>query len=367
MAGPLAGLRVVELAGLGPGPFCAMLLADMGAEVVRVQRLGTSQQLAATDVLVRGREVVELDLKLESDRQTLKQLCACADVLIEGFRPGVMERLALGPAELLSDNPALIYARMTGWGQTGEMAPRAGHDINYIAISGVLHAIGDSNHGPAIPLNLIGDFGGGGMMLAMGILAGVLNARQSGQGQVIDAAMSDGSALLSSMMWGFMQSGHWVNDRGANFLDGAAHFYTTYACADGKYVAVGAIEPQFYQALCEGLDLAADDVAPNYRSAAVWSEQKAKLAEVFRRKSRDEWCELFKHRDACVAPVLDWHEAKDYVHNQQRRTFIELDGVTQPAPAPRFSVTPSEAKPFQIAADGVKSILTRWQVSSDEH
>lgn len=363
MAGVLDGLKVVELAGLGPAPFCAMLLADMGAQVVRIERPGASARLSASDVLVRGRQIVELDLKDATASSALRKLIEHADVLIEGYRPGVMERLGLGPAELMKDSPALVYARMTGWGQTGPLADRAGHDINYIAISGVLHAIGSSEGPPAIPLNLIGDFGGGGMLLATGILAALLRARQTGEGQVIDAAMSDGASLLSSMMWGFMHAGQWKNSRGSNFLDGAAHFYTTYRCADGKYVAVGAIEPQFYETLLKGCDLADSKLPSDYRNPDSWEQSRSILAQVFEQKTRDQWCEEFEGQDACVAPVLDWQEALSYAHNQSRSTFTNLQGVVQPAPAPRFSKTPSEAREFRIRPDGVDGILRDWQTS----
>lgn len=360
MQGVLSGLRVVELAGLGPAPFCGMLLADMGADVVRIERPGGADHLKPTDVLARGRSVIELDLKDPSGQSTVLALLKYADVLIEGYRPGVMERLGLGPDVCLQSNPRLVYARMTGWGQHGPFAPRAGHDINYIAISGVLNAIGSAEGPPAIPLNLIGDFGGGGMMLAMGVLAGVLNARVSGKGQVIDAAMTDGSALLSSMMWGYMQSGHWQNARSANLLDGAAHFYTTYACADGKYLSVGAIEPQFYAALLKSCGLENSDLDGDYRNANTWSSSKKILEAVFKQKSRDDWCAWFEGQDVCVAPVLDWQEAVVHPHNVARQTFVELDGLQQPAPAPRFDRTPSQARPFKIEHGGVETVLKRW-------
>lgn len=360
MQGVLAGLRVVELAGLGPAPFCGMLLADMGADVVRVERPGGAEQLKPSDVLVRGRRVIELDLKVDVDRNQLLDLLKHADALVEGYRPGVMERLGLGPDVCFQVNPRLVYARMTGWGQDGPLASRAGHDINYIAISGVLNAIGPAEGPPVIPLNLIGDFGGGGMMLAMGILAGVLNARGTGKGQVIDAAMTDGTALLSSMMWGFMQGGHWKNARGANLLDGAAHFYTTYACADGKYLSVGAIEPQFYSALLKNCGLQDSALAHDYRNAQTWNANKKLLDAVFKQKTRDAWCAWFEGLDVCVAPVLDWQEAVEYPHNVARQTFVEIDGLTQPAPAPRFERTPSQAKPFKVESGGVDSILKGW-------
>ena len=359
MAGVLSGVRVIELAGLGPAPFCCMLLADMGADVIRVERPGGAKQLKSTDVLARGRRVIELDLKVDSGKQALRALIHRADVLIEGYRPGVMERLGFGPEVCQADNPKLVFARMTGWGQQGPLAQRAGHDINYIAITGALNAIGPADGPPSIPLNLIGDFGGGGMMLATGVLAAVIHARSSGQGQVVDAAMTDGTALLTSMMWGFMQSGLWKNSRGENFLDGAAHFYTTYECADGKHLSVGAIEPQFYDALLKGCGLAAEDFPGHYRDEITWQPSKEKLAAVFKQKTRDAWCDWFEGQDACVAPVLDWQEALAHPHNVARETFVVLDGVTQPAPAPRFERTPSEARPFHVDVD-VDSVLKDW-------
>jgi len=360
LQGVLSGLRVIELAGLGPAPFCGMLLADMGADVVRVERPGGAEQLKPSDILVRGRSVIELNLKDPADKAALLALLRSSSVLIEGFRPGVMERLGLGPDACLQVNPGLVYARMTGWGQHGPLAARAGHDINYIAISGVLNAIGPVEGPPAIPLNIIGDFGGGGMMLAMGVLAGVLNARATGKGQVIDAAMTDGTALLSSMMWGFMQSGQWQNARGANLLDGAAHFYTTYACADGKYLSVGAIEPQFYAALIKSCGLENSAIDHDYRNANSWAASKKILETVFKQKTRDQWCAWFEGQDVCVAPVLDWHEAAEHPHNVSRQAFVKLDGLTQPAPAPRFDRTPSQARPFTVEAGGVEAILKRW-------
>lgn len=363
MAGALEGLRVVELAGLGPAPFCGMMLADMGADVVRVERSGGAQRIKPTDVLARGRRLVEADLKSPQGVDALRAMIKEADVLIEGFRPGVMERLGLGPADCQSLNERLVYARMTGWGQSGPLAQRAGHDMNYIAISGALFAIGPADGPPTVPLNLVGDFGGGGMMLAMGVLAGVISARQTGKGQVIDAAMTDGAALLTAMMWGFMGAGQWVNERGANFLDGAAHFYSVYECADGKYLAVGAIEPQFYAALLEGCELTATDLPGDYRNQANWQASKAVLEAVFKRKTRDEWCGVFEGTDACVAPVLDWQEALQHEHNVARETFTELQGVIQPAPAPRFSKTPSKAQASVVESEGIAGVLRRWTSS----
>lgn len=361
MSGVLSGLRVVEFAGLGPAPFCGMLLADMGAEVVRVERLGMTGKLDGADVLARGRQIVEADLKSVKDRDLVLELIKRADVVIEGFRPGVMERLGLGPDQCLAANPRLVYARMTGWGQSGPLAPRAGHDINYISVSGVLHAIGPARGQPVVPLNMIGDFGGGGMMLAMGILAAVLHARQTGQGQAIDAAMSDGSALLSSMIWGFMNAGQWRKERGRNFLDGAAHFYTVYECSDQKYLAVGPIEPQFYDVFLAACGLEPEDVCQvDYRNPEGWVAGKEALARLFKQKTRDQWCDVFEGLDVCVSPVLDWQEAVQYSHNRARQTYVEVDGRTQPAPAPRFERTPSEAKPFTIIEQGLSAVIGKW-------
>lgn len=361
VTGVLSSLRVVEFAGLGPAPFCGMMLADMGAEVVRIERAGSAVKVDSSDVLSRGRRVVEADLKNPVDRDRVLAMIKLADVLIEGYRPGVMERLGLGPEDCLSINQALIYARMTGWGQTGPLAARAGHDINYIAISGALGAIGPADGPPVVPLNLVGDFGGGGMMLGMGVLAAVIHARQTGQGQVIDAAMTDGSAILSSMIWGFMQSGDWKNARGSNFLDGAAHFYTTYECADGKYLAVGAIEPQFYEALLARCGLQDDEaLTANYRDPQRWPFGKDALSALFKQKTREQWCEWFEGLDVCVAPVLDWDEALDHPHNVARQTFVKVDGVTQPAAAPRFSRTPSEVRPLKIDRGGIDAVIKAW-------
>lgn len=313
----------MEFTGIGPAPFCGMMLADMGAEVVRVARPG--EKADRFNVMHRGRSAVAIDLKSADGVEQALKLIDHADALIEGFRPGVMERLGLGPEVCAARNPRLVFGRMTGWGQSGPLAQTAGHDINYIALTGALHAIGRATENPPPPLNLIGDFGGGGMMLAFGIVCGILEARQSGRGQVVDAAMTDGAALLMAMTYGMEAAGSWTNRREDNWLDGGSHFYDTYKCADGKWVAVGAIEPQFYALLLEKLGLQVADA-------------KA-LREVFLTKTRDEWCAIFEGSDACVAPVLDLDEAPKHPHNVARGTFIEIDGVMQPAPAPRFSRT----------------------------
>ncbi|SHG37676.1 CaiB/BaiF CoA-transferase family protein [Massilia sp. CF038] len=343
MAGPLAGVRVIEMVGLGPCPFAAMMLADMGAEVIRIDRkpvagapnpfpmLGTK-----FDVMARGRRSLALDLKQAAGREVVLKLAEQADILIEGFRPGVMERLGLGPQQCQARNPALVYGRVTGWGQDGPLAQAAGHDINYIALSGMLHAMGRADGPPAPPLNLVGDFGGGAMMLAFGVVCAVLEAKKSGLGQVVDAAMTDGSALLGAMMYGFRAYGSWTDAREANLLDGGAHFYDTYACADGKFISVGAIEPQFYALLLKlaQIDDPAFDAQMDPRH---WPALSAKLAALFLTRSRDAWCTLLEGTDVCFAPVLDMAEAPQHPHNAARATFIDIDGVTQPAPAPRFS------------------------------
>ncbi len=356
MAGPLLGLKVLEFAGIGPAPFCAMLLADMGADVLRIDRPGATA--SAYDVTRRGRQSIVLNLRDESEIDTALKLVSAADILIEGFRPGVMERLGVGPQPCLALNPRLVYGRMTGWGQSGPLAHAAGHDINYVAISGALHAIGRPGQPPVPPLNFVGDYGGGAMMLATGILAALHEVRRSGYGQVVDAAMSDGAALLSAHMYGATASGKWLNERGGNVIDGGAHFYDTYACADGKFVAIGAIEPQFYALLRQlcGLD---DPAFDEQLDRSRWPQLKRRLAEVFSTRTRDEWVRLLEGSDACFAPVLDWHEAPNHPHNAARDTFITVDGVTQPAPAPRFSATPS-AMPTPSRAIAVDEALRQW-------
>jgi alpha-methylacyl-CoA racemase len=338
MAGPLAGIRIIELAGIGPGPFCGMMLADHGAEVIRIDRPGTAAD--RRDPLLRSRTMMSLDLKSPDDIARLRDLVKTADGLIEGFRPGVMERLGLGPDVLLGDNPALVYGRMTGWGQGGPYAAAAGHDINYIALSGVLGALGRSGEKPTPPINLVGDFGGGAMMLAFGMVSALLGVKNGAPGQVVDCAMTDGSALLMSMMWGFRATGMWNDERGANLLDGGAPFYDTYETADGKFVAIGSIEPQFYALLRDKLGIASEPLFDAQFDRSQWPAQKKRLAAIFASKSRDEWCALMEGSDVCFAPVLDWAEVSAHPHNAARGTFIDVNGVTQPAPAPRYSATP---------------------------
>lgn len=359
MAGPLAGLRVVEMAGLGPGPFCGMLFADLGADVVCIERRGTQRD--ANDITARGKRCLQLDLQVAADRDAALALIARADVLVEGFRPGVMERLGLGPVPCLELNPRLAYGRMTGWGQTGPLAGAAGHDINYIALTGALHAIGRPGESPPPPLNFVGDYGGGAMLLMVGLLAAVHEGRQSGRGQVVDAAMTDGAALLSSMFYTMKAAGNWSNQRGENLLDGGAHFYDTYACADGKFVSVGALEPKFFARLCElcGLD---DEFRAAQMDRSRWPLMKLRLGDVFRTRTRDEWCRLLEGTDACFAPVLDWDEAPSHPHNQARGTFMTLRGVVQPAPAPRFSRTPA-AQPAAASTEEAAAVLEGWSAA----
>ncbi len=335
MAGPLAGLRIIELAGIGPGPFAGMMLADHGAEVIRVDRPGT--RIDARDPLLRSRTLIGIDLKSADGIAVVRDLARSADGLIEGFRPGVTERLGLGPDVLLADNPKLVYGRMTGWGQTGPYAHAAGHDINYIALAGALHAYGRAGEKPTPPINMVGDFGGGGMMLAFGMVAALLHAAKTGEGQVIDAAMTDGAAVLMSMIWGFRANGMWSDDRGTNLLDTAAHFYDSYETADGKWIAIGSIEPQFYAEFRRLTGLDADPTFDPQMDRAAWGPLKQKLTAFFLTRTRDEWCALMEMTDVCFAPVLSMAEAPAHPHNAARGTFVEAGGVVQPAPAPRYS------------------------------
>jgi len=340
----LQGIKVVELAGLGAAPFCAMVLADLGAKVVRVDRadrvVGAHTDSTRHDLHNRGKQSIGVDLKQERGVEVALRLVDRSDVLIEGFRPGVAERLGVGPDTCLERNPHLVYGRMTGWGQEGPLAARAGHDIDYIALSGALHAIGPDQT-PVPPLNLVGDFGGGGMLLAVGILAAVLSARDTGVGQVVDAAMIDGSALLTTAMHGLIAEGMWTAERGANLLDGGAPFYSVYETADGGHIAVGALEPQFYAALLEALDIPAGSL-PERSGRTAWPRIRAVLAARFLENTRDQWAARLSDLDACVAPVLSALEAPAHPHNRSRSVFVDVDGVTQPAPAPRFSTTPNE-------------------------
>lgn len=370
--GPLQGIKVVEFAGLGPVPFAGMVLSDLGAEVVQVNRAAALNVPEINlfspnkNIPERGRRLIRLDLKTPVGVATALRLIEQADALIEGFRPGVMERLGLGPEACLDRNPRLVYSRMTGWGQTGPLAPTAGHDINYLALSGALHAIGRADSGPTPPLNLIADYGGGAMLLLVGLLAAVLEARRSGQGQVVDAAMSDGCALLMAAIYSLKAMGHWTDQRQSNVLDGGAHFYDTYQCADGKWLAVGPIEPHFYRLLLEGCGVADPDPRRQWHPRS-WPAMKERLRAALRTKTRDEWCALFAGSDACVTPVLNLDEAPAHPHNQARQTFVECAGLLQPAPAPRFSRTPAAIQsapgsPADIAGDW----LAVWGFSATE-
>ncbi|PZO72803.1 MAG: carnitine dehydratase [Sphingomonas taxi] len=347
MTGPLAGIRIVELAGIGPAPFACMMLADHGAEVIRIERPGAKKGGPggdpAKDILLRSRKTIAVDLKSAEGIGVVRDLVASADGFVEGFRPGVTERLGLGPDVLIETTPRLVYGRMTGWGQDGPYAQAAGHDINYIALAGALHAFGRAGEKPTPPINMVGDFGGGAMMLAFGMVSALLHARTTGQGQVIDCAMTDGAALLMSMIWSFHGQGLWRDARGVNLLDSGAHFYDTYACADGKYVSIGAIEPQFYAVLREKAGLAADAEFDRQMDSRCWPALKDRLAAVFARRTRDEWCAILEHTDACFAPVLSLAEAPAHPHNLARGTFTEAGGVVQPMPAPRYSATPTVA------------------------
>lgn len=364
--GPLAGIKVVEMAGIGPGPFCAMMLSDMGAEVIRVDRLAHKGSGHRANVLNRGRRSIAVDLKNPDGVAAVQQLIDGADVVIEGFRPGVMERLGLGPDTCLARNPRLIFGRMTGWGQSGPLAPAAGHDINYISIGGALGAMGYSDRPPAPPLNLIGDFGGGAMYLLAGVLAALVERGTSGQGQVIDAAMTDGTASLLSPFYGMMAMGMWTKERMDNRLDGGAHYYGSYACSDGKFISIGSIEPQFYALLLELCEIDDPEFAKQ-NDKQHWASLRGKLEALFVTQTRDHWCALLEGTDVCFAPVLDLQEAPQHPHNLARQSFIEIDGVTQPAPAPRFSRTPTTVQaPAAMAGEHSEEILNDWGFAPDE-
>lgn len=362
MAGPLEGLRVIELAGIGPGPHAAMILGDLGAEVVRVERpslVGGTEDLRP-DHMLRNRRSVTADLKTVEGRKLVLRLIARTDVLIEGFRPGVAERLGLGPQDCIPLNDGLVYARMTGWGQSGPMSQRAGHDINYISLTGALHAIGNVGKRPVPPLNLVGDFGGGSMLLIVGILSALFERQHSGQGQVVDAAMVDGSSLLMQMMWAMRGMGTWASERGTNLLDSGAPFYDTYTCQDGKWVAVGAIEPQFYAELLLGLGLESEDL-PEQLDQDQWPVLRARFTERFATHDRDYWGKVFAGSDACVTPVLSFEEVAAEPHMDERGTIIAIDGVQQPAPAPRFSRTAAghPTRPRLPGADN-EDVIREW-------
>jgi alpha-methylacyl-CoA racemase len=370
MSGPLSNIRVIEVAGIGPGPFAAMILADLGADVLRIDRAqsvrGGDPAEPPFDVLNRGRRSVGVDLKHPDGVAALLRLVEKADVLLEGFRPGVMERLGLGPDVCLARNPRLVYGRMTGWGQEGPLAHAAGHDINYIALAGALAHIGRKGERPVPPLNLVGDFGGGGMLLALGVAAALVERAGSGRGQVVDAAMVDGAALLMAMMYGFYGAGLWSDARGENLLDTGAHFYDTFETADGRHVAIGSIEPQFYAELLRLTGLAGEEL-PRQMDRAQWPPLRERLASVFRTRTRDEWCAIMEGSDVCFAPVLTMGEAPAHPHNVARRTFVEVAGRTQPAPAPRFGRTPGAIRrPPPHAGQHTDEALADWGFAPGE-
>jgi len=372
--GPLEGIKVVELAGIGPGPMCAMLLADLGAEVVRIDRLEAVdlglEQDRQFNVLNRGRKSVSIDLKKPQGIDAVLRLIDGADALIEGFRPGVMEKLGLGPDVCLARNPRLVYGRMTGWGQDGPLAHAAGHDINYIALTGALHAIGTKGGPPVPPLNLVGDFGGGALYLAFGICAGIVDTQRSGRGQVVDAAMTDGASSLMTAIYGLFASGEVSTERGANVLDSGAHYYGVYECGDGRFVSVGSLEGKFYDELVQrsGLDeVAKRDGLGDRQDKAGWDAYKERLAAIFKTRTRDEWCAAMEGTDVCFAPVLDYDEAPSHPHNVARGTFVDYDGVIQPAPAPRFSRTPGGIqRPPATRGEHTEEVLTDWGFTAGE-
>jgi len=370
MTGPLQGLKIIEIAGIGPGPFAAMMLADMGADVLRVDRAAAVRGIATDpglDILQRGRRNIALDLKHPDGVSALLDLVGEADALIEGFRPGVMERLGIGPEVCTERNPRLVFGRMTGWGQDGPYAQAAGHDINYISLAGSLAHMGRVDTGPVPPLNMVGDFGGGGMLLAFGVVCGILEAARSGTGQVIDAAMVDGSAVLMSMFWAFSAMGvHDPDSRGTNLLDTGAHFYDVYRCADDAYISIGSIEPQFYAELLRLLDLTDDPDFATQMDRSAWPALKERLGEIFASRTRAEWCELLEHTDVCFAPVLTMAEAAEHPHNRARGTFTEVAGLVQPAPAPRFSRTePEVASPPAHPGQHTREALLDWGVPAE--
>jgi alpha-methylacyl-CoA racemase len=368
MAGPLAGYRIIEIAGIGPGPFAAMMLADMGAEVIRVERVqavrSPTSDAPRLDALARGRRSIAIDLKQPEGVETLLGLVERADALIEGFRPGVMERLGVGPEECAARNPKLVFGRMTGWGQSGPYASSAGHDINYISLAGALAHFGRHGGPPTPPLNMVGDFGGGGMFLAYGVVCALLEAQKSGTGQVVDTAMVDGTAVLMTMFWAFKEMGMFdEHARGTNLLDTGAHFYDVFRCKDGGYISIGSIESQFYAELLRLTGMADDPEFARQMDKDLWPHLKSRLIRVFEEKTRDEWCAIMEHTDVCFAPVLTMSEAAAHPHNVDRGTFIEVGGVVQPAPAPRFSRTTAEvSRPPAHAGQHTREVLADWGV-----
>ena len=368
--GPLDGVKMIEIAGIGPGPFAAMMLSDMGAEILRIDRTqsvtGADPAKPSLDLLARGRRSVGVDLKHPEGLATVLRLVDGADVLLEGFRPGVMERLGVGPDVCLERNPRLIYGRMTGWGQEGPLAQVAGHDINYISLAGALEPIGRRGEAPVPPLNLIGDFGGGGMLLAYGVVCALVERAQSGRGQVVDAAMVDGAAALMTIIHGAAQSGWWHPERGTNMLDTGAHFYDVYETRDGKYISIGSIEPQFYAELLEKIGWAGEDL-PHQMDRSQWPDLKRRIADVFKQKTRDEWCEIMEGSDVCFAPVLSMSECQEHPHIRARGTFVEVAGTPQPGPAPRFSRSKTQIScPPPHAGQNTDEALADWGFGTGE-
>ena len=364
--GPLKGLKIIEMAGIGPGPFCGMVLADLGAKIIRVDRASAIGTGSKQDASNRGKKSIAVDLKSEEGVEVVLKLVETADAIFEGFRPGVMERLGLGPDVCSKRNERIVFGRMTGWGQEGPLANAAGHDINYISLTGALAAIGRPGSPPVPPLNLIGDFGGGGMLLALGLVAALLESKESNKGQVVDAAMTDGSALLMTMIYTMQSSGVWKTSMGSNLLDGGSHFYDTYECKDGKFISLGSIEPQFYALLCQIAELD-ESIFGNQMSRDSWPEQKEAIKKIILDKTRDEWCELMEGTDVCFAPVLDMSEAPKHPHNVERKTFIDLEGVTQPAPAPRFSRTePEVVSSPSVVGEHTDEVLTSIGFSDED-
>ena len=369
--GPLSSLKIIEIAGIGPGPMCAMLLSDMGAEVVRVDRVTKAdlgmERDPKKDVMNRGRRSIAVDLKSPEGIELLLNMIDKADVITEGFRPGVMERLGLGPDVCMARNNKLVYGRMTGWGQDGPLSQAAGHDINYISLTGALNAIGREGEIPVHPLNLVGDFGGGALYLAMGVLAAVIEAQKSGKGQVVDCAMTDGSASLMAMFYGMKAMGAWSEERGTNAIDTGSHYYTVYETADKKHISIGSIEAKFYKELLEKTGLSGDSGIPKQHDAANWPQMKERFTEIFKSKTRAEWCDIMEGSDVCFAPVLNLQESIEHPHNVARKTFVEVGGVVQPAPAPRFSSTPSEiVKPPSAPGEDTDAVLSDWGFGTDE-
>jgi len=366
--GPLAGIRGLEVGGIGPGPFCGMMLSDMGAEIIRLERKDHVHPIELRyDTMLRGRRaIIGVDLKSPKGVEVVLRLVERSHLLYEGFRPGVMEGLGLGPDVCLARNPGVVYGRVTGWGQEGPLASAAGHDINYIAIMGVLHAIGGHGQKPVPPINLIGDFAGGGMLLAFGLLCGLLRARETGEGQVVDTAMVDGIGLLMATTFGLLAAGLWQDERGRNLLDGGAHFYDSYETADGKYVSVGALEPKFYSRLLKLLGVDGPEFHPKM-NVKKWPALREKLAAIFRTKTREEWCRILDGQDCCFTPVLSLQESMDHPHNVTRKGFVDIDGVRQPAPAPRFSRTPPEGRGVPpTLPEHNESVLKEWGFSAEE-